>query len=187
MNYWLVSYFCVNAQHLSFIWSRENNLFAELICSLQLFSWINNYCLRLIIFFIAAAPDSPDCCAFILTFLSYLLIMVTLPVSLCMCIKVINQVVFKKKMFVYVLIYLFKNEHFSLDGHLVNKQDQKSNRYDSIFNGYRWKNGLMITHSLTDFHTPNLEMLSHVKRDRTSDMQTFDQLWNKFTFVWDLC
>ena len=38
---------------------------------------------------VLAAPDSPDCCALILTLLSYLLIMVTLPVSLCMCIKVI--------------------------------------------------------------------------------------------------
>jgi len=38
-----------------------------------------------------AAPDSPDCCAFILTLLSYLLIMVTLPVSLCMCIKVVQE------------------------------------------------------------------------------------------------
>jgi len=35
-----------------------------------------------------ATPDSPDCCSFILTLLSYLLIMVTLPISLCMCIKV---------------------------------------------------------------------------------------------------
>ena len=39
--------------------------------------------------YVLAAPDSPDCCALILTLLSYLLIMVTLPVSLCMCIKVI--------------------------------------------------------------------------------------------------
>ena len=38
---------------------------------------------------VLAAPDSPDCCALILTLLSYLLIMVTLPVSLCMCIKVV--------------------------------------------------------------------------------------------------
>ena len=29
-----------------------------------------------------------DCCALLLTLLSYLLILVTLPVSLCMCIKV---------------------------------------------------------------------------------------------------
>jgi len=41
--------------------------------------------------FKCAAPDSPDCCAFILTLLSYLLIMVTLPVSLCMCIKVVQE------------------------------------------------------------------------------------------------
>ena len=39
--------------------------------------------------YVLAAPDSPDCCALILTLLSYLLIMVTLPVSLCMCIKVV--------------------------------------------------------------------------------------------------
>ena len=45
-----------------------------------------------------------------------------------------------------------------------NKQDQMSNRYDSIL---QW---LMVTdrkwlndHLLTDNHTPNLEMLSHLK------------------------
>ena len=41
--------------------------------------------------FSVATPDSPDCCSFILTLLSYLLIMVTLPISLCMCIKVRKQ------------------------------------------------------------------------------------------------
>ena len=39
------------------------------------------------------------------------------------------------------------------------KQDQKSNRYDSIYN-----NVLMIlTDSVTHSHTPNLEMLWHLK------------------------
>ena len=49
------------------------------------------YVTNLILFPSPAAPDSPDCCALILTLLSYLLIMVTLPISLCMCIKVFPQ------------------------------------------------------------------------------------------------
>ena len=49
------------------------------------------YVTNLILFLSPAAPDSPDCCALILTLLSYLLIMVTLPISLCMCIKVFPQ------------------------------------------------------------------------------------------------
>ena len=43
-----------------------------------------------------AAPDSPDVCALILTLLSYLLIMVTMPISLCMCIKVFILVTFRE-------------------------------------------------------------------------------------------
>lgn len=35
-----------------------------------------------------ASTDSPGLCAFILTFISYLLIVATFPFSLCMCIKV---------------------------------------------------------------------------------------------------
>ena len=53
------------------------------ICGVKIFAPIYLICL-----FHLAAPDSPDCCALILTLLSYLLILVTLPVSLCMCIKV---------------------------------------------------------------------------------------------------
>ena len=40
------------------------------------------------------------------------------------------------------------------------KQDQMSNRYDSILQWLQTENSLM---TLTDSHTQNLEMLSHLK------------------------
>ena len=40
------------------------------------------------------------------------------------------------------------------------KQDQMSNRYDSILQWFWMEYGL----SVTDSHTPNLEMLSNLKR-----------------------
>ena len=39
-------------------------------------------------FFIAADPEGPGCCALLLALVSILLIIATLPFSLCMCIKV---------------------------------------------------------------------------------------------------
>ena len=39
------------------------------------------------------------------------------------------------------------------------KQDQESIRYDSILQWLQMENGLVIM----DTHTPNLEMLSHLK------------------------
>ena len=47
---------------------------------------------------------------------------------------------------------------------LLSKQDQTSNRYDIILQWLRKEIGLVITDLLTHSHTPNLEMLSHLKR-----------------------
>ena len=44
------------------------------------------------------------------------------------------------------------------------KQDQTSNRHISILQWLWMENGLVITDSLTHSHTPNLEMLSHLKK-----------------------
>ena len=46
---------------------------------------------------------------------------------------------------------------------VVKKQDHKSNRYDSILQWLQMVNGFMFTHSLTDSHTPDLEILLHLK------------------------
>ena len=51
------------------------------------------------------------------------------------------------------------------------KQDQTSNRYDSILHWLRTENGLVITDSLTHSHTPYLEMLSHLKTDKKKKRQ----------------
>ena len=45
------------------------------------------------------------------------------------------------------------------------KTRPKSNRYNSILKWLQMENGLMITYRLTDSHTPNLEMLSHLKSE----------------------
>ena len=43
----------------------------------------------------------------------------------------------------------------------------------AFYIGYRWKNGLMITLSITDSHNPNLEMLSHLKRFQLFEFNSF--------------
>jgi hypothetical protein len=44
------------------------------------------------LFLISADPEGPGCCALLLALVSILLIIATLPFSLCMCIKVNTQI-----------------------------------------------------------------------------------------------
>ena len=41
--------------------------------------------------FVPADPTGPGCCALLLALLSLLVVMVTLPISLCFCIKVVQE------------------------------------------------------------------------------------------------
>ena len=64
------------------------------------------------------------------------------------------------------IIYIIKQELLCCKKrwvHTFYKQDQTSNRYDSILQWLQMKNGLVIADLLTHSHTPNLEMLSHLK------------------------
>ena len=60
----------------------------------------------------------------------------------------------------------------------IDKQDQKSNRYDSISNnGYGRK--MPYANSLTHSHNPHLEMLSHLKNQTYKKITRQTNLKNK--------
>ena len=65
-----------------------------------------------------------------------------------------------------------------VSGRFREKQDQKSNRYDSISNnGYGWK--MPYANSLTHSHNPHLEMLSHLKNQTYKKITRQTNLKNK--------
>ena len=70
----------------------------------------------------------------------------------------INKEMNKEKDFVY-LVTVVKSTLSMMFGWLTNSITDTIASY----NGYRRKNGLMITYLPSDFHSPNLEMLSHLK------------------------
>jgi hypothetical protein len=47
-----------------------------------------DYNLTFVFLFFAADPEGPGFCAFVLTFMAAMLLVITLPFSLCTCIKV---------------------------------------------------------------------------------------------------
>ena len=52
-----------------------------------------DYNLLFVFLFFAADPEGPGFCAFVLTFMAGMLLVITLPFSLCTCIKVIILVI----------------------------------------------------------------------------------------------